>query len=130
MSTTTNGVVHSSSVDELFFSGEGEDHLYSGEGTVTLPLLGTWEVAKYLGIERSRVARWLDENAKGKQAIGEPVARLKSGPFWTLEQIEEKARQMYLAETRAVTVAPSMVERNLQAWLAERRARRAASAVA
>lgn len=131
MSATANGVGKApakrkpSEIESLLYGDEDEGHLYYlGKGTVTAPLLGTWEVARYLGIERSRIARWLDENTRGKQAIEPPVCRLKSGPMWTLDQIKRKARQMYLADPQAVTAAPSMVDQNIEAWLESRRAKR------
>jgi AAA+ ATPase superfamily predicted ATPase len=62
-----------------------------------LDLVGTFEAHLILGVERSRLARWLKENEKatnGSRAIGEPVARLRSGPVWFRAQIEEKLREL------------------------------------
>lgn len=105
--------------DDVIYAGE-DASLYTGD----LQLLGTWEVSRYLGIERSRIARWLAENDEGKSAIAPPVARLKSGPFWTFPQIHAKARQMYLAENRPVTVAPAATDAQVEEWLQARRAKR------
>jgi hypothetical protein len=47
-----------------------------------LELVGTYEAAEILGVERSRIARWLKENSRGKPKIPEPVVRLACGPIW------------------------------------------------
>ena len=46
-------------------------------------LLGTSEVAKILGVNKSQVSRWL---RKGK--FPPPRARLAAGPVWTEKQIQ------------------------------------------
>ena len=60
----------------LYGSSENGTKLYAGD----MELLGTWEVARYLGIEKSRIARWLKELAAGETPIEAPVARLKVWP--------------------------------------------------
>jgi hypothetical protein len=99
-------------LDKLLYAGEpNADELYTGD----LKLLGTWEVAHYLGTEKSRIARWITNDA-----IPAPVARLKSGPFWTVEQVRKKAAQMFRQEQRR----SHRNSTELEEWLNERRARR------
>lgn len=98
-----------SELDALIYDGD-DPRLYTGE----LELLGTWEVARYLGIERSRVARWLEESR-----ISRPIARLKSVPLWTFGQVREKAQEMYLE-----TLGAAADLDGLDAWLEARRERR------
>jgi hypothetical protein len=105
-------------LDRLLYEGELDaDHLYVGGDQ----LMGTWEVSRYLGVEKSRVARWLDENAKGKDSIAPPHARTKAGPFWKLPQIRAKARAMFRSEQGRVP----RTEGELNVWLEGRRAARA-----
>ena len=59
-----------------------------------LDLVGTYEAHLILGVERSRIARWLDENAQGKNKIPEPAARLKCGPIWRRAAIEGRLREL------------------------------------
>jgi hypothetical protein len=69
-----------------------------------LDLVGTYEAHLILGVERSRIARWLDENARGKAKIPEPAGRLrvgdypggrlKCGPIWRRAAIEGKLREL------------------------------------
>lgn len=61
-----------------------------------LDLVGTYEAHLILGVERSRIARWLAENEQGKSKIAEPAARLASGPVWERDQIEAKLRELAL----------------------------------
>lgn len=108
-------VTATSTLDEVLYAEDGHaDRLYTGR----LELMGTWEVAAYLGIERSRVARWLDELAAGKTPIEKPTARLKSGPFWRFDQVRRKAEQMYREAN--MPYGP----KGLDQWLEERRAKR------
>lgn len=82
-----------------------------------LDLVGTWEAAEILGVERPRIGRWLkkwrdwmygdDEYRKsgGKRGtaprqgpepvtkIPKPIVELKSGPVWHRKDIERFARQ-------------------------------------
>jgi hypothetical protein len=60
----------------------------------TLDLVGTYEAHLILGVERSRLARWIEENREGKAKIADPVARLKCGPIWRREQIEAKLAEL------------------------------------
>lgn len=80
-----------------------------------LLLLGTWEVAAYLGIERSRIARWLGDIEDGKTPIEPPVARLKATPLWTFDQVRAKAEAMY--RDAGAPLGP----KGLDAWLESRR---------
>jgi hypothetical protein len=59
-----------------------------------LDLVGTYEAHLILGVERSRIARWLDENAHGKNKIPEPAARLKCGPIWRRSAIERRLAEL------------------------------------
>jgi hypothetical protein len=59
-----------------------------------LDLVGTYEAHLILGVERSRIARWLDENAQGKNKIPAPAARLKCGPIWRRAAIEGRLREL------------------------------------
>lgn len=89
-----------------------------------LDLVGTWEAAEILGVERPRIGRWLkpwrvwlygDEEwqesggkrgirpKRGKEPetkIPKPVADLKSGPVWFRKDIERFARERAAAGTR------------------------------
>lgn len=60
-----------------------------------LDLVGTFEAHLILGVERSRLARWLTQNDQGLAKVPEPVARLRSGPVWFRSQIEDKLRDLY-----------------------------------
>lgn len=106
------------SFDKALYRGEdGTDELFTGQ----FGLMGTWEVAHYLGVEKSRIARWLTDLGKGKDSIEAPVARLKSGPVWRREQVERKASQMYESATGSAPKTAGALER----WLRTRRERRA-----
>lgn len=69
----------------------------------TLDLVGTWEAAKILEVERPRIGRWLNKwrewvagGRKGPEPetrIPKPVADLKSGPVWFRKDIEAFAAQ-------------------------------------
>lgn len=59
-----------------------------------LDLVGTYEAHLILGVERSRIARWLSENEQGKAKIPPPADRVKSGPIWRRAQIEAKLREL------------------------------------
>jgi hypothetical protein len=79
-----------------------------------MDLVGTFEAHLILGVERSRLARWLSENEAGRRRIAEPVARLRSGPVWRRAQIEDKLREL-AAEAGAPTEGPAF-----DAWALER----------
>lgn len=105
-------------LDELLFTGDPkQDGLTVG----ALGLMGTWEVARYLGVEKSRIARWLDELDRGKEPIAAPVARLKSGSFWRIEDVQAKLAAMY-AEARSPY---GKTAAGRERWAAERRDTRA-----
>jgi hypothetical protein len=104
-------------LDSLLFAREGDPRLFTGE----LGLLGTWEVAHYLGVEKSRIARWLSEIEEGKTPIDRPAARLKSGPFWRIEQVEAKLASMYEEAGHPYGETPEGMEK----WAKERREARA-----
>lgn len=61
-----------------------------------LDLVGTFEAHLILGVERSRLARWLSDNEKNpdRARVPVPVARLRSGPVWLRSQIEDKLREL------------------------------------
>lgn len=108
-----------STLDEILYADDDHaDRLYTGG------MMGTWEVARYLGIERSRVARWLDELANGKAPIEKPKSRLKSGPLWEFAQVRRKAEHMYR------DAGSPQGPKGLDRWLEERREYRAAKLVA
>jgi hypothetical protein len=69
------------------------------ESNETIDLFGVFEASLLLAVERSRFARWLDENEKGKQSIAPPVAQLRSGPIWMRSQIEAKLLERYEQRT-------------------------------
>lgn len=87
------------------------------DGNGQLDLVGTFEAHLILGVERSRIARWLSENEQGKAKIPEPVAFLRSGPVWLRPQIEELLVE--LAKNAGVGA------RGLNSWAVERSLRRA-----
>lgn len=84
-----------------------------------LDLVGTYEAHLILGVERSRIARWLDENARGKVKIPEPAARLKCGPIWRRTAVEGKLREL------AAEAGIDPDGEAFDAWAAERSAQRA-----
>ena len=94
-----------------------------------LDLVGTYEAHLILGVERSRIARWLDENARGKAKIPEPAGRLpdgeypggrlKCGPIWRRAAIEAKLRELAV-ESGIDPDSPAF-----DPWAAERSAQRA-----
>lgn len=94
----------------------------NGNGTVEkLDLVGTFEAHLILGVERSRIARFLAENEQGKDKIPEPLAEPKCGPIWLRSQIEERAAQMY-----AEAGSPyGKTKAGLDRWVVERAQRRA-----
>jgi hypothetical protein len=78
---------------DFSYSDPDDEDLYTGEVPEgTTDLLGTYELAQYLGVERSRPARWLND---GGTALEKPVARLKCGPVWTLQQAQRMLTWMY-----------------------------------
>lgn len=77
------------SVDDLMLD------LMETHGEKQLDLVGTFEAHLILGVERSRLARWLTQNEQGLAKVPEPVARLRSGPVWFRSQIEGKLRSLY-----------------------------------
>jgi hypothetical protein len=81
-------------------------------------VLGAWEAAEYLGVERSRLSRWLKELDAGKKPIAAPLARHKSGPIWRCSDVRAKADSMYR------DCGSPHGEDGLDRWLAERRERR------
>lgn len=83
-----------------------------------LDLIGTFEAHLILGVERSRIARFLHDNARGKGKIAEPAAEPQCGPIWKREEIIETAKQMHVASGTGET---------FEEWMAERAARRAAA---
>lgn len=98
-------------LDKQLYLASGDAGFYTGK----YELMGTWEVAAYLGVEKSRIARWVDRNA-----IEAPVAKLKSAPLWTLEQVRNHARVMYRQETGRDAASDDALDR----WLKARRRRR------
>lgn len=86
-----------------------------------LDLLGTFEAHLILGVERSRIARFLDDNEDGKDKIPVPDAVLKCGPIWRRERIEERARRMY--DEAGQPNGPA----GFEGWMIERAVRRAAA---
>jgi hypothetical protein len=64
-------------------------------GDLELDLVGLSEASLILGVEKSRIGRWLKENAMGKDSIPEPIARLKCGPIWERSQIIIKLRMLH-----------------------------------
>lgn len=103
-------------LDEILYGeDENADRLYTGD----LEVMGTWEVAHYLGIERSRVARWLGELENGMSPIEKPKARVKAGPLWRFAQVRRKAEAMY--RDAKSPYGPKGLDR----WLEERRDYRA-----
>jgi hypothetical protein len=106
-------------LDRLLFSAEPTPATFT---TGDLGLMGTWEVAHYLGVEKSRIARWLQELGEGKTPIAPPRARLKSGSLWAVEDVEAKLESMY-AEAKKPYGDTS---KGLRRWARERREARAA----
>lgn len=53
-------------------------------------LMGTWEVAAYLGWSTGQVS---DYAAKGAAGMPAPIARLRSGRIWIRQDIEAWARR-------------------------------------
>ena len=104
-------------LDTLLFSDETDDRTFT---TGSEGLMGTWEVARYLGVEKSRIARWLGEIKEGKQPIAPPVATLKSGSFWKFEDVDAKLRSMYEVEKSPY----GRSEKGLRRWAQERRDKR------
>lgn len=57
-------------------------------------LVGAHEAAEILGWSRNQVAAYYHgRDGKPKAGFPEPVARLKAGPVWRREDIEEYARK-------------------------------------
>jgi hypothetical protein len=105
-------------LDSLLFSEESDTRVFT---TGEAGLMGTWEVARYLGVEKSRIARWLGELREGKHPIAPPVATLKSGSFWKIEDVDAKLRAMYLEAKQPY----GRSEKGLRRWADERREARA-----
>lgn len=84
-----------------------------------LDLVGTFEAHLILGVERSRIARFLDENSEGKDKIPAPGAILKCGPIWKREEIELRARRMY------VEAGEPYGPKGFDKWVVERALKRA-----
>lgn len=55
------------------------------------PLLGTSEVAKLLGIDKSQTARWRSNPSQSGPEFPQPVAVIRAGPLWLRSDIEEFA---------------------------------------
>jgi hypothetical protein len=52
-------------------------------GKAKLPrLMGTAEAAEYLGVERTRIGKWLNMGV-----MPEPAVKLKGTPVWTFDQV-------------------------------------------
>jgi hypothetical protein len=83
-----------------------------------LELVGAFEAHLILGVERSRIARFLHENAKGKQRIAEPIAEPQCGPIWLRADIEASARELWEAAGSPGT---------FDEWVVERAVKRAAA---
>lgn len=77
-------------------------------------LVGTFEAHLILGVERSRIARFMHDNARGKRKIAEPIAEPQCGPIWTREQLEETAREMFEAAGSQGDFDEWMIERALK----------------
>ncbi len=88
-----------------------------------LDLVGAYEAHLILGVERSRIARLLHDNARGKQKVAEPLAELQCGPIWLRSQIEETAREMY----DAASTPYGDDEAGFDRWIVERARKRAES---
>lgn len=87
----------------------------------TLDLIGTFEAHLILGVERSRIARFLSDNAEGKHKIPDPVSRPYCGPIWHRRQIESKVSEMYARDG-----SPYGKDRaGLDKWVVERAIKRA-----
>jgi len=90
-------------------------------GAEKLDLVGTFEAHLILGVERSRISRFLHENEDGKDRIAEPLDTPRCGPIWHRAQIEATAKKMYAAagsphgKTRA----------GFDRWVVERAVKRA-----
>lgn len=97
----------------------------NGEGeSGPLDIVGTFEAHLILGVERSRIARFLDENREGKDKIPLPDAEPRCGPIWRRQRIEERAARMY-----AEAGSPhGKSKKGLDQWIVERAAKRAAAA--
>jgi predicted DNA-binding transcriptional regulator AlpA len=52
-------------------------------------LLGTSEVAKLLGVDKSQVGRWRTKPPRKGLPFPEPVAQIKAGPIWAKEDIDQ-----------------------------------------
>lgn len=78
-------------------------------------LVGTFEAHIILGVERSRLAKWLRQLDKtGEQVIPEPVARLKCGPIWERKQIDAKLVELHAAAGTEVPLARWAKSRQLE----------------
>jgi hypothetical protein len=96
----------------------------NGNGKVEkLDLVGTFESHLILGVERSRIARFLGENELGKDKIPEPITTrpLACGPVWFRWQIEERAARMY----EAAGAPYGRGRAGLDRWVVERAVKRA-----
>lgn len=87
----------------------------------SIELVGTFEAHLILGVERSRIARFLHDNAAGRRKIAEPVAVLQCGPIWLKDDIEATAREMYDREAAGADVPP------FDEWVVVRALKRAAA---
>ncbi len=90
-------------------------------------IVGTYEASLILGVERSRLAKWLTENEQGTDSIEPPAVRLPCGPIWTRDQIDRKLRALFLAEGRpgADGDDPDDEEAAFQEWAWKRQLARA-----
>lgn len=78
-------------------------------------LVGTFEAHVILGVERSRLAKWLRElDQTGRPVIPEPTARLKCGPIWTRAQVDEKLAELHELSGSRVPLGRWARERQLE----------------
>lgn len=82
----------------------------------TLDAVGVFEAHLILGVERSRIARFLRDNEQGRRRIADPIAVLQCGPIWLREDVEETAKEMWRKANPGVP---------FDEWVSERAAKRA-----
>jgi hypothetical protein len=96
----------------------------NGSSARSLDVVGTFEAHLILGVERSRIARFLEENRKGLDKIPLPDATPRCGPIWRRRRIEQRAARMYAEAGHPHGDSQEGLDR----WIVERAMRRAAAA--